>query len=356
MISFSPHTPMKSLLLNLAALVQLVWVFPTSAMAQSTVTLTNFTYTAEKPVVGKIVPVTKGAVTTKVKLVGASTKLFELGKDNTLTVKKAAADPKAKWLDVHLETNGQPVTFRVVKDEFIKNRVVAHRGAWKNTGATENSIAALQHAIRLGCAGSEFDVHLSYDSVPVVNHDHSLQGYNIENTPLAQLKQLKLSNGENLPTLEAYLKAGMQQNKTMLVLEIKPSAVSKERGQQLAQKVVEMVRQHKAQGWIDYISFDYDILKKIKELDPYADVSYLNGDKTPAELAKDGMNGFDYHQNVLKQNPQWIEEAHSLNLTVNCWTVNSSAMMDWLLERKAHFITTNEPEMLLEKVKKLPNQ
>jgi glycerophosphoryl diester phosphodiesterase len=45
-------------------------------------------------------------------------------------------------------------------------RVIAHRGAWKNTGVPENSIASLQHAIALGCYGSEFDVHLSADSVP----------------------------------------------------------------------------------------------------------------------------------------------------------------------------------------------
>jgi glycerophosphoryl diester phosphodiesterase len=46
--------------------------------------------------------------------------------------------------------------------EKIKH-VIAHRGAWKNAGVPENSIASLQHAIDLCCYGSEFDVHMSAD-------------------------------------------------------------------------------------------------------------------------------------------------------------------------------------------------
>ncbi len=290
----------------------------------------------------------------KVTLVGKSASLFTLGKDNALKLKNTSAEP---WVEVVLAVGqGQNTvqdTFRIVRDEFITNRVVAHRGAWKNTGATENSIGALQHAIKLGCAGSEFDVHMSSDSVLFIHHDHDVNGIHIEKNPAAELAKLKLPNGELLPTLEAYLQAGLNQNKTKLILEIKPSAISKERGQALARKVVEMVQKHKAQGWVDYISFDYDICRKVKELEPPAKVAYLNGEKAPGELAKDKMYGFDYHHSVVKKNPQWIEEAHALNLTVNVWTVNSPDMMDWLLQRKVDFITTNEPEILLEKVKKL---
>lgn len=322
------------------------------AMAQAQISLTNYSFKPGSTEVGKVVvaPASKAKVT----LVGKSASLFTLGKDNALKLKNTSAEP---WVEVVLAVGqGQNTvqdTFRIVRDEFITNRVVAHRGAWKNTGATENSIGALQHAIKLGCAGSEFDVHMSSDSVLFIHHDHDVNGIHIEKNPAAELAKLKLPNGELLPTLEAYLQAGLNQNKTKLILEIKPSAISKERGQALARKVVEMVQKHKAQGWVDYISFDYDICRKVKELEPPAKVAYLNGEKAPGELAKDKMYGFDYHHSVVKKNPQWIEEAHALNLTVNVWTVNSPDMMDWLLQRKVDFITTNEPEILLEKVKKL---
>ena len=72
--------------------------------------------------------------------------------------------------------------FRIVKDSFIHNKVIAHRGAWKNTNVPENSIAALNHAVSMGCEGSEFDVHMSADSLPLINHDPSIQGVSIAKT------------------------------------------------------------------------------------------------------------------------------------------------------------------------------
>ncbi|MFC6998956.1 glycerophosphodiester phosphodiesterase [Rufibacter roseus] len=319
-------------------------------MGQNQIKLSGYSFSASNPVVGKILASEK---LPNVKLSSKSETLFTLGKDNTIQVKKSALQTPADFLELVLVSeNGKTDTFHIVKDEFVSNRVIAHRGAWKNTGATENSIAALQHAIKMGCTGSEFDIHMSSDSVLFVHHDHDMNGVHLEKTPAAELAKLKLANGESLPTLEAHLLEGLKQNKTKLILEIKPSSISKERGQALAQKVVEMVQKHKAQGWVDYISFDYDILKKVLELDPYARVAYLEGNKTPAELAKDGFFGLDYNQGHLQKNPHWIEEAHQLGLTVNVWTVNDPKVMDWLLERNVDFITTNEPELLLEKVKK----
>lgn len=229
-----------------------------------------------------------------------------------------------------------------------KNKVIAHRGAWKNTGATENSIAALENAIKLGCYGSEFDVHMSLDSILFVNHDNSIKGTHIEKTSSAELSQIKLGNGESLPTLEAYLKAGSKQKNTRLILEIKTSNISKERSLALAAKCVEMVRKLKVVDITDYIAFDYDVCLKVKQLAPDAHVEYLNGDKTPAEIKAAGLSGIDYHFTVFKKNENWIKEIHDLKLTTNAWTVNDKAVMEWFLEKGVDYITTNEPELLLE--------
>lgn len=233
-----------------------------------------------------------------------------------------------------------------------QTKVVAHRGAWKNTGAPENSIAALKAAIKMGCDGAEFDVHMSADSVLFINHDAHIQGLPIETTNSSVLSQLKLKNGEAFPTLEAYLKAGMKQKKTRLVLEIKPSAVSKERGIALTHQVVNMVNKLKAASKVDYISFDYAICKEITKIAPKATVQYLNGDKSPDELLADGIHGLDYHQKILEKNPGWIKEANSKNLITNAWTVNDEKSMDWLISEGIDLITTNEPELLLKKVRK----
>jgi glycerophosphoryl diester phosphodiesterase len=235
---------------------------------------------------------------------------------------------------------------------FAQTKVVAHRGAWKNTGAPENSIAALKEAIKMGCDGSEFDVHMSADSVLFINHDAHIQGLPIETTASSVLSALKLTNGEAFPTLEAYLKEGIKQKKTRLVLEIKPSAVSKERGIALSHKVVEMVKSMKAASKVDYISFDYEICKELTKIAPKATVQYLNGNKTPDELLADGIHGLDYYQKILEKNPTWIKEANSKKLITNAWTINEEKTMDWIIAEGIDLITTNEPELLLKKVRK----
>ena len=235
---------------------------------------------------------------------------------------------------------------------FAPNIVVAHRGAWKKNKLPENSIASLNEAVRIGCTGSEFDVHLTADDSLVVNHDAHYAGLTIEKSTYAQLAATKLPNGEMLPTVYTYLQAGMQQTKTRLVLEIKPSLISKERGQYLAEKVVTLVKQLKAEPWIMYISFDYDILKKVLELQPDAETAYLNGDKTPEQLAADKISGLDYHFAVFKKNNGWIANAQKLNLSLNAWTVNNADDMQLLINNKFDYITTNEPELLFDVIDK----
>lgn len=100
-----------------------------------------------------------------------------------------------------------------------------------------------------------------------------------------------------------------------------------------------------------YISFDCDICKKVKALDIAAKIAYLNGDKTPAQLQADGLWGLDYHQKEFGQHPQLAKDARQHPIITNAWTIDSPEVMDELLKEGSDFITTNEPEILLEKVK-----
>ncbi|WP_316790217.1 glycerophosphodiester phosphodiesterase [Pedobacter frigoris] len=230
------------------------------------------------------------------------------------------------------------------------NQVIAHRGAWKKNKLPENSIASLNEAIRIGCYGSEFDVHMTLDSVLVVNHDADFQGLHISKVTYQELLTKKLSNGERIPTLESYLKAGITQKRTKLILEIKPSNVSQEWDMELTSRSVAMVKKLKAEAWVDYISFGYDILQKVLAINPKAKVAYLKGDVPLEKLKQDGFYGADYHFSVY-QKGEWFLKAKELGLTINAWTVNEVTDMEWLLKSKIEFITTNEPEVLLELIR-----
>ncbi len=241
-----------------------------------------------------------------------------------------------------------------LKKTFLTNQVVAHRGAWKNTGASENSVASLKAAIALGCAGSETDLHMTNDGKLIIHHDPHVDGIEIQKVDYKDLQNIKLSNGERLPLLEDFLKIITAQDATRLILEIKPSEKGPEWAKETVQKVIGSVHQMKAQEWLAYISFDYAICKEVLRLEPTANVQYLNGDKSPEQLKEDGIKGADYHFSVFQKKPEWIQSAKDNHIDLNAWTVNSAKDMKWLLANGFEYITTNEPELLFEEIKNAP--
>lgn len=248
-----------------------------------------------------------------------------------------------------LLTSCAAVKNKTEKVEFAANPVVAHRGAFKKNNLPENSIASLREAIRLGCTGTEFDIRMSADDSLLINHDPHHRNMDIEKTSYKELSTAPLPNGEVLPTLRQYLQAGLQNNaQTRLVLEIKPSPAGKERGEKIAERVLQLVRDMKAESKVLYISFDYNVLKKIVALNPKAHTQYLNGNHTPEQLKADGITGADYNISVYKKNPEWIERAHKAGIILNAWTVNKKEDMQWLIDNKFQYITTDEPELLLD--------
>lgn len=223
--------------------------------------------------------------------------------------------------------------------------VIAHRGHWDTEGAAQNSIASLKKAAAIKVYGAEFDVHLTADGVAIVHHDDVIEGLTVAETPYAELKRLQLKNGEPLPTLETYLKAGKEQKTTRLILEIKPHKSDAQEDRAVA-TVLAQVKEAGVAGITEYISFSLHICRELIRRAPGARVAYLRGDLAPAQLREMGFTGLDYHYKVLAAHPEWIREAHALGLTVNVWTVNDADMMRSLIAQKVDYITTDKPGLL----------
>ncbi|MFM7645333.1 MAG: glycerophosphodiester phosphodiesterase family protein [Sphingomonadales bacterium] len=253
------------------------------------------------------------------------------------------------------ETGNSRSSYTIKRSQlsFMSNPVIAHRGAFKKNGFPENSIASLREAIRLNCAGAEFDVRMTADSVLVVNHDAHYNNLTIETTTYAELAAQTLSNGEPLPTLASYLRAGKQEKpSTRLILEIKPTAQPNlERLGYIAESVLKAVKEAGVEDYTEFISFDYNQLLVLKERKKNALVHYLNGDRSPEQVAKDGIDGIDYNFSVFQKNPDWIAQAKRYKRVLNVWTVNDMSQLDWCLQQGFDFITTNEPELLFDRFK-----
>ena len=233
-------------------------------------------------------------------------------------------------------------------------KICAHRGFWqcKEAGNAQNSIASLRMAQENGFWGSEFDVHLTADSVVVVNHDPDLKGLQIRTHTYRELLSKRLSNGENISTLDEYLDQGAKSS-CMLVLEIKPQPTV-EATLFLAETCVRSLREHDLldPSRVMFISFSYEACKWVAQHLPGYGNQYLEGDVDPEKLHADGINGLDYHYSVFHRHPDWVKRAHALGMTVNVWTVDQKEEMLYQIYLGVDVITTNRPLLLRDLLQK----
>lgn len=248
---------------------------------------------------------------------------------------------------VRVNERTEKVRFNIVRDEFITNGVVAHRGAWTES-IPQNSIAALRRAIELGCAASEFDVRMTVDGQVVVNHDATYNNVHIASSTYDEVRKLKLTNGETFPSLKEYLAEAIKQNNTRLVLEIKADSTSDDYCDRLVRAVMADIREIDAQEWITIITFSKGVMMSALKYEPSMGVGYLNGDLSPAELKKLGCWILNYNFKLFKEKPSLFEEARSAGVSVNVWTVNEREDMIYFMDHNVDRITTDKPDILIQ--------
>ena len=234
-----------------------------------------------------------------------------------------------------------------------KPGIVAHRGFHQFETSAENSVSAMQLAIKLGFEGTEFDVQLTKDDVAIVFHDAKMQGLTICETPFDTLQQqpaFTLRSGESVPTLDEFMAAcshalqeqRLSEKRTRLFFEIKPHASAVQRHHLIGQ-IIEAIGKYQLHDDIFFISFDLEACLLLTQLMPDIPVAYLEGDLSPAVLKEKGITDIDYHWSKFVDHPEWVEEAHNLGMTVNVWTVNTPEKAKEMLRLGVDYITTDYP-------------
>ena len=229
----------------------------------------------------------------------------------------------------------------------LPTKIIAHRGFWKTSPETsQNSIESLKNAQKLKIYGSELDVQMTKDEKLIVFHDEFYDTMEISETLFSDLKKLKLSNGEKIPSLKKYLKQAKKKPETKLIIELKP-AKTKDLEKIIVKKSLTLVKKFELENQVEFISFSLFICEEIKKTNPESIVQYLNGDLSPQELYNKGINGLDYDYKILlEEHPNWILEAKNLGLITNSWTVNNVEDFKKLQKMGIDFITTDLPNSI----------
>ena len=226
-------------------------------------------------------------------------------------------------------------------------KVISHRGYWTAPNSAQNSLASFTKADSVGVFGSEIDVWLTADDKLIVNHDRAYKGtdINMEKSTLKEITSIVLPNGENIPTLDAYLRLVATKPNTRLILEMK-SLSDLKREDLATEKIVKALRKYNLLDRTDIIAFSINACLAFKKLMPDGRIFYLNGDLAPRSIKKLGLTGIDYSMSVLRNNPKWVEQAHKEGLEVNVWTVDTEEDMRYFIDLGVDYITTDYPERL----------
>ena len=226
-------------------------------------------------------------------------------------------------------------------------KVISHRGYWTAPNSAQNSLASFTKADSVGVFGSEIDVWLTADDKMIVNNDRVYKGtdINMEKSTLKEITSIVLPNGENIPTLDAYLRLVAAKPDTRLILEMK-SLSDLKREDLAAEKIVKALRKYNLLDRTDIIAFSINACLAFKKLMPDGRIFYLNGDLAPRSIKKLGLTGIDYSMSVLRKNPKWVEQAHKEGLEVNVWTVDTEEDMRYFIDLGVDYITTDYPERL----------
>ena len=141
--------------------------------------------------------------------------------DGDIAIARVYSDPLSASKVAELYNEAQRVIAPVPNPSA---KIIAHKG-YHPGEIPENSLAALKEAQKLDVYGSEFDVYRTADGKVVVYHDRTLSvngvSKNVFDCTYEELQTVRLSNGENIPTLEQFLEQGKQAPQMKLICEIK---------------------------------------------------------------------------------------------------------------------------------------
>jgi glycerophosphoryl diester phosphodiesterase len=229
--------------------------------------------------------------------------------------------------------------------------IIGHRGA---AGvAPENSLEALRAGVEAGADMLEFDIHLTYDRVPVLIHDNSLRRthkkrFYIHSTTLAELQEATADTESPIVTLEEVLDEFF--GKVLLNIEVKQRGTAKEIIALLNRKYIK-----KKSDWDLFVfsSFLAIELRALRKLAPDANLWLLHN-RNPfifiayARLIK--LDGVGFHR--LYINDLALEIAKQAKLFTYAYTVNRPDAAVLLSRKGLDGVVTDYPDKILRKIQK----
>jgi glycerophosphoryl diester phosphodiesterase len=215
--------------------------------------------------------------------------------------------------------------------------VIGHRGA--SAREVENSLAAFRAAATLGADAVELDIHASADGALIVHHDEMIdRRYLIPQVPAKRIRELRLANGEPIPTLAEALEAA---GATLQVfVEVKSLAP------QFDERLFAALRDGPNPSGYAVHGFDHRIVRRLGQAHPELRRGVLSASYPvePLTALQDAGATILWQERALVDRAL-VELLHGAGMTILVWTVDDPADMRRLLELGVDGICTNLPDV-----------
>lgn len=234
--------------------------------------------------------------------------------------------------------------------------VVAHRGA--SAQAPENTLAALDLALRVGAEMMEIDVQLTTDERIVVIHDPTLErttnGHGeVSRCSFSELRQLDAGSwfaeafkGERIPLLAEVFE--LIRGRACIDVEIKPPAAN-ENWRQRVSLIAEATTAAGMTPYTLFSSFHHESLHYLHALQQGFHTAALlppGDDRLPSQvLQATGCQGFVCALQQLT--PACAADIAEHGIFTGVYTVNTTADVDRALAGHARAIVTDTPESII---------
>jgi len=260
------------------------------------------------------------------------------------------------------ETAISTATSTEASPSYDSSLVTAHRGS--SVTAPENTLSSIRRAIDDGAGYAELDVQETSDGVLVLMHDENAKRTTGIDKPLWDLSYKELQQAsagswfhkkyesERVPTLEQVIEAASDRIK--LNIELKNNGHQK----RLAEATVDLLEKHHFEKQCTVTSFDKGLLQKVKHRNPGIKTGLIV-DRKPSspESRQQLLTSLDYE--VISaaytfMDAEFAQAAAANHKQLYVWTVNDPKLMEKMLELKVDSIITNQPEQLIELLKRKP--
>jgi glycerophosphoryl diester phosphodiesterase len=234
--------------------------------------------------------------------------------------------------------------------------IFAHRGA--SAHAPENTLAAFELAVQLGTDAIELDVKLSADGHVVVIHDETVDRTTdgtgrVKTLTLSALAALDAGSkfsrefkSQKIPTLDDVFAA--LGDKVIINVELTNYSSPTD---DLAERVVTLVKRHHIERNILLSSFNFMALIRARGLLPRIPVGYLTYRGQAEAAIRSKLIRFGpqvaLHPAYDDVTEQLLQMAHQARTKVNAYTVDQPEVMRQLFTAGVDGIFTNDPALAL---------